>query len=179
MNALKQSEVMNPLDALFTLSEVAIALAGFIAIASVLRSVSGSSIAGARIRVINLLSVSFGLLLVCQLSIALNYAEVNGPTTWRISSLLWILITIPTTVYNLRNQAALSASGMDNPRFASWLLYPSIAAVVILQIVNIAILGAFWPFFVATILVLAIGGLSFSILVLQFLRPSTEDSDDA
>ncbi len=170
---------MNPLDALFTLSEVAIALAGFIAIASVLRSATGSSIAGARIRVINLLSVSFGLLLVCQFSIALNIADVSEPITWRISSLLWILITIPTTIYNIRNQSALSDSGMENPRFVSWLLYPSIAVVGILQLVNIAVYGEFWPFFVATILVLAIGGLSFSILVLQFLRPSKEESNGA
>ena len=133
---------LDPLDALFTLSEVAIALAGFIAI-------------------------------------ALSYAGVSEVLTWQLSSFLWICITVSTSVYNIRNQSVISASGMDTPRVVSWLLWLTIGIVGALQIMNILAIKAFWPFYVATILVLAIGAISFSIIVMQFLRDRESAGDDS
>ncbi len=161
---------MNNLEALYNLSEVAITLAGFIAIATALRSRSETTAGATKVRVVNLLLSSFGILLLSQTAIALLHANIPEHLVWQISSLLWMVITVSASIYNLKNQTTMTQAGMELPRYLNWLQWLVLLLVLFLQIANLILLKAFWPFLVAIILVLVIAGISFTILVLQFLK---------
>ena len=161
---------MDQLDALYNLSEVAITLAGFIAIATVLQARDKTTIAAMRVRVVNLLIASFGILLLAQCTIAILQAGIPQGTAWQISSGLWILVTVSASTYNLRNHNTMREAGMGLPTLLNWSQWSLLAGVAVLQVVNIVTLQAFWPFLVAMIMILVVAGISFTIIVLQSLK---------
>ena len=165
---------MENIDALYNLSEVAISLAGFIAIATALRARSSVTAEATKVRVINLLVASFGILLLSQSAIALLHADIPNQLTWQICSAFWIAITISASIYNLRNHSVMSRAGMGLPGILNWGQWLVLLLVLILQLVNIAVLKTFWPFLVAMILILVVAGISFTIIVMQFLKEPTE-----
>ena len=161
---------MEKLEVLYNLSEVAITLAGFIAIATALRARNATTAGATKVRVVNLLVASFGILLLSQTAIALLHGGVTESTTWQISSAFWILITISASAYNLRNHTIMVEAGMGLPTAVNWAQWLILSFVLVLQVVNIALLKAFWPFLVAMILILVVAGISFTIIVMQFLK---------
>ena len=161
---------MEKVETLYNLSEIAITLAGFIAIATVLRARDSATAQATRVRVINLLVASFGILLLAQAAIALLHANVQEHITWQISSAFWILITISASTYNLRNHTMMAAAGMGLPKLLNWLQWSVLLFVLVMQLLNIVVLKSFWPFLVALILILVIAGVSFTIIVMQFLK---------
>ena len=163
---------MDHVDVLYNLSEVAITLAGFIAIATVLRARNATVAGATRVRVINLLVASFGILLLAQSAVALLHANVAEHTTWQIASALWVAITIAASTYNLRNHSMLVEAGMGLPAVLNMLQWLTLLAVVVLQVANIVLWAAFWPFMVGLIMILVVAGISFTIIVLQFVKES-------
>ena len=163
-------EHMEEIEALYNLSEVAITLAGFIAIATVLRARDSATAGATRVRVINLLVASFGILLLSQTAIALLHANVQEQMTWQISSAFWVLVTISASIYNLRNHTMMVEAGMGLPKLLNWLQWTTLLFVLVLQLFNILMLKTFWPFLVGMISILVVAGISFTIIIMQFLR---------
>lgn len=161
---------MEEIEALYNLSEVAITLAGFIAIATVLRARDSATAGATRVRVINLLVASFGILLLSQTAIALLHANVQEQMTWQISSAFWVLVTISASIYNLRNHTMMVEAGMGLPKLLNWLQWTTLLFVLVLQLFNILMLKTFWPFLVGMISILVVAGISFTIIIMQFLR---------
>ena len=168
---------MESLDALYNLSEVAITLAGFIAVATALRARSETAASATKVRVVNLLLSSFVILLLSQAAIALIHAGVPKHLVWQMSSTFWIAITVLASAYNLKNQTVLVEAGMELPRHLNLIQWSALLLVLVLQIVNILLLKAFWPFLIAIILILVIAGVSFTIIVLQFLKEPSRSAD--
>ena len=163
-------EHMEEIEALYNLSEVAITLAGFIAIATVLRARDSATAGATRVRVINLLVASFGILLLSQIAIALLHANVQEQMTWQTSSAFWVLVTISASIYNLRNHTMMVEAGMGLPKLLNWLQWTTLLFVLVLQLFNILMLKTFWPFLVGMISILVVAGISFTIIIMQFLR---------
>jgi len=84
---------------------------------------------------------------------------------WQMSSTFWIAITVLASAYNLKNQTVLVEAGMELPRHLNLIQWSTLLLVLVLQIVNILLLKAFWPFLIAIILILVIAGVSFTIIV--------------
>ena len=161
---------MENLETLFNLSEVAITLAGFIAVATALRASNETTAGATKVRVVNLLLSSFGILLLSQTAIALLHAEVAENLVWQISSFSWMVITVSASVYNIRNQSIMTEAGMELPLILNWIQWLVMLLVSILQVANILLFQEFWPFLVAVIIILLVAAISFTIIVLQFLK---------
>lgn len=96
---------------------------------------------------VNLLLSSFGILLLSQAAIALIHAGVPKHLVWQMSSTFWIAITVLASAYNLKNQTVLVEAGMELPRHLNPIQRSALLLVLVLQIVNILLLKAFWPVF--------------------------------
>ena len=160
--------MMEPNEALGIAAQVAVALAGFAGVVVVFRPQSlhqWSPVDRFRLRL--LLHNS-----ICPLAYALfgMFLLTIKPTPlwiWRECSLFGLLFQMPGAIVAFRNSRSLSSAEFTG---ASRTLFYGLGllgtASLVLQIINIAKLNLFWPFFLSIFLHLMAGMLQFMRMVL-------------
>jgi len=159
---------MEPNEALGITAQVAIALAGFAGVVVVFRPHSvheWSQIDRFRLRL--LLHNSICPLAYALFGMLLLTMKPTPEWIWRTCSLFGLLFQLPGVFVVMKSSRRIAA-----PEFAgaSKALFYSIAvlglATQILQVINIARLNLFWPFFLAIVMHLMTGMLQFMRMVL-------------
>jgi len=140
-------------DIFALIAELGFVFAGFSAVAMSLRSAQDDARwpAATRIRAQSLL---FSSLLPGMLSLlVLGLAAGGMPATlnYRVASFLWAGATVPFTSFAMRRMRELVNRGDSAVTTDAWgiLLFAMSFLVSALQLVNVFILGAFWPVFTA------------------------------
>ena len=161
---------MNPSEVLMLIVEASLGLAGF---AGVVTAVGQRSVADLvelqRLNLVNLLATAFGALFMSLGALALQSAEVDDETIWRIWSGVGI---VPMVFFGARSMLTTGRSiGFARAARSPTLLTINTAVLLTcgLQIWNVSSAGVFWPFFVLLITLFAIGCFSFARLLL-YLR---------
>jgi hypothetical protein len=157
-------------DALSTLAQIAIAIAGFSGIVSVFgrRSVGDWSVAE-RNRLLALLIVSLTVLLFCLLPLVLLSIPVSESTCWRSLSLL---LVIPTVGFEARlipvaNEARRVPRGQREVSLAvAGIFITGDLLAIVALVVNGVSLGVVWPYLAVLIWGLTKAAISFVRLVL-------------
>jgi hypothetical protein len=160
---------MEPSEALGTAAQVAVALAGFAGVVVAFRSGSvhqWQAIDKLRLRL--LLNNSLVPLILCLLALFLVSVDPHQFWTWRVCSALALVLTISIGMVMSRGHA----SSLRESKFGrgSKVLFFSFSvfgvAAMILQIYNLAILNAFWPFYATVLFQLITGAVQFVRLIL-------------
>jgi hypothetical protein len=142
---------VEPGEALSTAAQVAVALAGFAGVVVVFRSGSvheWSPIDKLRLRL--LLSNSILPLLLCMIGLLLLTIRPAPAGIWRWCSgfafVLFLLFAV--TMTNIFRRLDLPQIPREHAtRFVFYLFGSAGIAAALLQLYNVAFLGAFWPFF--------------------------------
>jgi hypothetical protein len=146
---------MEPGSALSTSAQIAIAIAGFAGVVAAFRSDSVHDWGEVerfwlRLLLINsILALGFSMLGLLFLAV-----ELPLPATWRWSSGVAALFLVPYAGMIMKTLAGFApgqlqaAGGAD---LTSYVLVGILIGVCILQVLNIALLAAFWPFFCAVV----------------------------
>ncbi len=161
-------------NALSTLAEVAIAIAGFSGIVSVFgRRSSGHWSPAERSRLFGLLIMSFTALLFCVVPFVLLSIPVSESTCWRSLSLLLAVSRVGSIRVVLGN--ALGA--LRTPRserevslVASGIFITGDFLVVVGLLANVFVLGVVWPYLAAIIWILTQAACLFARLVMVPIR---------
>jgi hypothetical protein len=159
---------MQPNEALGVAAQVAVTLAGFAGVVVVFRPQSVHEWAAIdRFRLRLLLHNS-----VCPLCYALfgMLLLTMSPTPqwiWRTSSLFGLLFQLPGAIMAVKSSRNLSTREFGAPSRALFYTLGVLSlATQVLQLINIALLNLFWPFFLAIVLHLTTGILQFTRMVL-------------
>ncbi|NNF59311.1 MAG: hypothetical protein HKN04_13835 [Rhodothermaceae bacterium] len=163
----------DPYDTLSIFAQVALALAGFSGIVVALghRSVGELTPLEAR-RLVNLFTFSGLVFILTLLGISLLHIEhVDTSFLWRNGSAVLVLTGIPWMILDWHKIHRLSPE--ERSKIRGIIIYPSTVIAIfalLLQLVNIFILGVAWPFFVALVAQLAFTFQQFILLVWSGLR---------
>jgi hypothetical protein len=159
---------MEPNEALGVAAQVAVTLAGFAGVVVVFRPNSlheWSPIDRFRLRL--LLHNSICPLAYALFGMLLLTMKPTPQWIWRTCSLFGLLFQLPGAIVATNNSRSLAAHEFAG---ASKLLFYTIGvlgvATQILQVINVALLNLFWPFFVSIVLHLMTGMLQFMRMVL-------------
>ena len=164
---------MQPSEALGITAQIAVALAGFAGVVVAFRSDSvheRQTIDKMRLRL--LLNNSLVPLILCLL--ALFLVSVHQVWTWRVCSALALVLTIAIGIVMSRGRAS-SPRELKLGRGSKVLFFSfSVLGIVamILQIYNLAVLNAFWPFYATVLFQLITGAVQFVRLILIQPEPS-------
>jgi hypothetical protein len=170
-------EAMDPTTPLSVSAQIAVSIAGFAGVVAAFRNASLHDWGRVERFWLRLLLANsilplafsmFGLLL-------LSVTHVS-PTIWRWCSGLAALLLAPYAIVILRTVAGfgpgqLEAAGGTKP--TSYVLVTLLTAVCLLQLLNVATLAAFWPFFGAIVALLLGAMYQFVRLVLSPRPPET------
>lgn len=156
----------DPFDALFTVAEVGIALAGFSGVVAILgRRGAGEWSAPDWLRLAMLLSFSFGAVGFSLLPTLLLGLGVGEASAWALSSLLLALFLLTAYVLVTRRLAQLGdAATRQFPRatgIAVAALSLPVLVVLLLNAAGVLFSREFGPFFLGMLWLLALGGLQF------------------
>ncbi|MCR9096069.1 MAG: hypothetical protein NXI30_17735 [bacterium] len=161
---------MNPSEVLMLIVEASLGLAGF---AGVVTAVGQRSVTDLvelqRLNLVNLLATAFGALFMSLGALALQSAQVDDATIWRIWSAVGI---VPMLFFGVRSMLTVGRSiGLAQAARSPTLLTINTLGLLTcgLQIWNVSSAGFFWPFFVLLITLFALGCFSFARLLL-YLR---------
>ena len=158
----------NTQETLSIFAEVAVALAGFsgIVIAFARRSLGALSPLESR-RLYNLYFASGLVLLSSLLGISLLHAEpLEAPFLWRGGSTLVLIFGIPWIFFDWHKVRGLEEA--ERADVKAYIFYPFIIIGIlflILQILNVFVLGQSWPFFVALVFLIAFAFQQFILMV--------------
>ncbi|HEY2139746.1 MAG TPA: hypothetical protein VGH00_06690 [Chthoniobacterales bacterium] len=159
---------MEPNEALGVAAQVAVTLAGFAGVVVVFRPNSvheWSSIDRFRLRL--LLHNSICPLAYALFGMLLLTMKPTPHWIWRTCSLFGLLFQLPGAIVATKSTRTMTAQEFAG---ASKLLFYTLAALglaaQLLQIINIALLNLFWPFFLCIVLHLIAGMLQFTRMVL-------------
>jgi len=151
---------MEPSEALSTAAQVAVALAGFAGVVVAFRSGSvheWSKIDKFRLQL--LLTNSAIPLTLCMVGQLLLAANIAPAAIWRWGSGFAALLLFPMATVYLRTFRSFSPAELESVGRSTSIFYAGAAigsVVTVLQLFNVAMLNAFWPFFLAIVsLVLA------------------------
>jgi len=144
---------MDPFDALSLCAEIAIAITGFSGVVLVFGSRTGHDWdAQDRLRFRMLFTATLNPLFLIGLAFILSAAEFSNTAIWRICSASYVVASGSTAFFNVRAGARLDSgdSELQVPRFERvWrggaLALGIAVLVLVLQIVNLVSLHAFWP----------------------------------
>jgi|ERR1051326_6811959 hypothetical protein len=157
---------MEPNEALGIAAQVAVTLAGFAGVVVVFRPASlqhWSRLDRARLHL--LLHNSVCPLAYALFAMLLLTVRPTPDNIWRWCSLFGLLFQLPGAIMAGRNTRGVGKEAYQDT--SGRLLFYSIAtigtAVLILQLVNIARLNLFWPFFLSIVMHLMAG-------IIQFMR---------
>ena len=165
---------MEPNEALGIAAQVAVALAGFAGVVVVFRPQAvhqWSAVDRFRLRL--LLHNSICPLAYALFGMLLLTIKPAPIWIWRECSLFGLLFQLPGAIIALRNSRNLTSAEFQG---ASKTLFYGLGllgtASLVLQVINIAMLNLFWPFFVSIFMHLIAGMLQFTRMVL--LLPDKE-----
>jgi len=160
---------MEPSEALGTAAQVAVALAGFAGVVVAFRSGSvheWQTVDKLRLRL--LLNNSIVPLILCLLAVWLASVDPHQIWIWRACSALALVLTI--SIGMIMSGARASSLRELKLGHGSRLLFFSFSVLgivaMLLQIYNLAILNAFWPFYATVIFQLVTGAVQFVRLIL-------------
>ena len=162
---------MEPNEALGTAAQVAVALAGFAGVVVVFRSGSVHEWSNAdRFRLRLLLSNSLVPLGLCLVGLLLLSAKISPDTIWRwcsgvAASVLFRMAFVYVRDFRRLPRAELQAAGASAALFYVGGVIGTL--VTLLQLYNIAMLNAFWPFFVAIVTLIFAAMVQFVRLVIH------------
>jgi hypothetical protein len=159
---------MEASEALGVAAQVAVALAGFAGVVVVFRPASLHEWARIdRFRLRLLLHNSICPLAYALFGMLLLTMKPTPEWIWRTCSLFGLLFQLPGGIIAYQTSRRLGAQEFAG---ANKILFYSIAvlgtATQVLQIINIALLNQFWPFFLAIVMHLVTGMLQFMRMVL-------------
>jgi len=169
---------MEPSTALSTSAQIAVAIAGFAGIVAAFRNESVHNWARIekfwlRLLLINsILPLAFSV--VGLLFLAVTPAP---PTLWRWCSGFAACFLLPYAAMIIRNLVGFAPGQFEasgGGKVTSYMLFALLAIVCVLQLYNVAILAAFWPFFCAIVALLLGAMYQFVRLVLTPRQPGTE-----
>lgn len=168
---------MEPTTALGISAQIAVAIAGFAGVVAAFRSDSVHEWGQVerfwlRLLLVNsILPLAFSLVGLFLLSVT-----DDSPTIWRWCSGIATLFLLRVAIVIVRTLARfepglLEAAG--GTKLTSYSLIATLTAVCVLQLFNVAMLAAFWPFFGAIVTQLLGATYQFVRLVLSPRRPVT------
>jgi len=157
---------MDPQDALTTVAEIAIAIAGFSGIAAVLgRRGQGDWELGDVFHLRLLLRSSFSTVIFCFVPIVLSSASVAAEKTWALSSGAWLVyfvsIILPISLGGARRVAKVTGERVER-NYAAILVFLG-AGLVVLHTANVVAVREAWPYLAALVATLVMP-------FIQFLR---------
>lgn len=154
---------MEPSDALFTVVEASIALAGFSGIVSALgqRSI-GIWQPNDRARIVDLLTATLVPFVFSLFSLILIYAEIES--VWRVSSAALALGALVALVSSWCDPLRVREERrIPIGNFYVAVVYSTLVLLAVLQVWNLFFCKSFWPYFAGLAVILIIG-------VSQFVR---------
>ena len=161
-------------DALSTLAEVAIAIAGFSGIVSVFgRRSSGHWSPAERSRLFGLLIMSFTALLFCVVPFVLLSIPVSESTCWRSLSLLLAVshvVFVPIVIRNALGALPTPRSEREVSLVLSGIFITGDFLVIAVLLANAFALGVVWPYLAAIIWILTQAASLFARLVMVPIR---------
>jgi hypothetical protein len=157
-------------DMLGVAAQVAVTLAGFAGVVVVFGSGAvheWSPVDRFRLRL--MLSAASVSLAFCLAGLLLSAADLASATVWSASSAIIVVVVLPGFVANLKTFRKFSGGELAATA-ASKLTFYSISSagigVFLLQIYNVLVLQAFWPFFAAIVLGILASTVQFARLIL-------------
>jgi hypothetical protein len=161
---------MEPSTALSTSAQIAVAISGFAGVVVVFRTESVHDWGLVERFWLRLLLLNSILPLAFSL-VGLFFLAVtpDSPAMWRWSSGLAALVLLPYAAMIVRTVFAFAPGQLEaagGNTFTSYSLFALLTAVCLLQLYNVAILAAFWPFFGAIVALLLGAMYQFMRLVL-------------
>jgi hypothetical protein len=172
---------MEPTAALGVSAQIAVAIAGFAGVVAAFRSDSVHDWGQVEKFWLRLLLVNSILPLVFSM-VGLFLLSVTdaSPAIWRWCSGFATLFLFPFATVIVRTLVGFAPGQLEaagGTRFTSYALITILMAVCLLQLCNLAILAAFWPFFGAIVALLLGAMYQFVRLVLSPRRPETTPPD--
>ena len=161
---------MEPGEALGIAAQIAVALAGFAGVVVVFRREAvheWSDIDKLRLRF--LLANSTLPLGLSMLGLVLVTIEPQPPGIWRWCSGIFLVVTmsfVMTTGRTFPRLNVQNAQRQRNNRLIFYLFAGFGAAAMLLQVYNVALLGAFWPFFAGIVFQLITAMVQFARMIL-------------
>ena len=161
---------MEPGEALSTAAQVAVALAGFAGVVVVFRRGSvheWSSVDKFRLRL--LLTNSILPLALCLIGLLLLTIKPQPAGTWRWCSASALMIILPFAMMTTKSFRRLDPQQLKRAQASVFTLYlfaVTGAGATLLQLYNVAILNAFWPFFTGIVVQLLAAMFQFARIVL-------------
>ena len=101
---------IDPFDALQTLAEVAIGVAGFTGVISIFRRRSGGEDALSAWRTSTILTTSFASLLLSTVPMGLDLSGLREPSLWRVCSGLYVVVAVAVIADVVRRRSRLPDS---------------------------------------------------------------------
>jgi len=153
---------MEPTSALSTSAQIAVAIAGFAGVVAVFRSESIHDWGQVekfwlRLLLVNsILPLAFSMVGLLSLAIAPDPGEL-----WRWCSGFAVLFLIPYAAMILNSLTHFAPGELEaagGSRLLGYALYSILIAVCLLQLYNLVVLAAFWPF-LASIISLLLGSM--------------------
>ena len=169
--------MLDPASVLFLIAEVSVALAGFASVVTAFGSRGRVRLSELqRFRLTILLNSAFQSMLLALFSLGLLSAHIAAQTSWRLSSVAWAVVAAVLLLWNRPSQSLLAELTTSN----SFGLSVGVLTVglIVLQAVNAAALGAFWPFYLALGFNIAVASLVFSRLLFRG-EPAASTGDDS
>lgn len=168
---------MEPTTALGTSAQIAVAIAGFAGVVAAFRSDAVHDWGPVEKFWLRLLLVNSILPLALSL-VGLFFLSVtaDSPVIWRWCSGIATLFLLRLASMIVRTLAGFAPGLLEaagGTRLTSYLLIATLSAVCALQLLNVALLAAFWPFFGAIVAQLLGAMYQFVRLVLSPRPPAT------
>lgn len=168
---------MEPTAALGTSAQIAVAIAGFAGVVAAFRSDAVHDWGPVEKFWLRLLLVNSILPLALSLvGLFLLSVAADSPVIWRWCSGISTLFLLRLAIMIVRTLAGFAPGLLEaagGTRLTSYLLIATLSAVCALQLLNVALLAAFWPFFGAIVAQLLGAMYQFVRLVLSPRRPAT------
>jgi hypothetical protein len=161
---------MEPGEALGIAAQIAVALAGFAGVAVVFRRESvheWSALDKLRLRL--LLANSILPLGLSMLGLLLLTIKPTPPEIWRWSSAMAFMVFLMFVATTGKSVRRLNLREVQRERGSQFMLYFFGAlgvAAMLLQAYNVALLGAFWPFFAGIVYQLVTAMVQFARMIL-------------
>ncbi len=161
---------MSQVDALSTLAEIAIAIAGFSGIVSVFgRRSLGEWSPDERSRLIGLLHQSFAALFFCIVPFALLAVPVSEPACWRILSLAFASYRVFSVAFSARialQTRPITQDARESIPAIAWAFVVGDSLAVLVLLANAVAWAALWPYLAAIIWGLCVASVLFVRLIM-------------
>ena len=164
---------MDSHDALTTLAEIAIAIAGFSGIAAVLgRRNQGEWSPSDVVRLRSLLVVSFTIVIFCFFPIILSLAVADSEKVWAVSSGAWIVQSVVAILFGVRDaRQVVRTTGEALDRKFVGLVALLFVGLEVLQAANVLVVRDAWPYLSALVAHLVFPFAMFLRLLRRVLGP--------